>query len=129
MCPPEITGVTFYPIRPTAKGLIGFANCLFNHQLSLNSIAVYTRPAGSGIRLVFPQRELPNGRRVHLFHPVTRDVTDLLTEAVAAKLQEVTKHAVEARHLPPLEVAAPFQERNRQGEERVTAPKSEGGAG
>ena len=95
MCQPEITSVTFYPIRPTAKGLIGFTNFLFNHQLSLNSIAVYTRPAGSGIRLVFPQRDLPNGLRVHLFHPVTREITELLTEAVAAKVREVTKRVVE----------------------------------
>ena len=95
MCQPEITGVTFYPIRPTAKGLIGFANCLFGHQLALNSIAIYTKPTGSGIRLVFPQRELPNGLRVHLFHPVTLEVTNLLTEAVAAKLREVTKRVVE----------------------------------
>jgi len=95
MCPPEITGVIFYPIRPTAKGLIGFANCLFNHQLALNCIAVYTRPSGSGIRLVFPQRDLPNGLRVHLFHPVTQEITGVLTEAVAAKLRELTKRVVE----------------------------------
>ena len=95
MCPPEITGITFYPTPVTAKGLIGFANCLFGRQLALNCIAVYTRPDGSGIRLVFPQRELPNGLRVHLFHPVTREVTDLLTEAVAAKVREVTRRVVE----------------------------------
>jgi hypothetical protein len=95
MCQPEITGVTFYPTRLTAKGLIGFANCLYGRQLALNGIAVYTRPDGSGIRLVFPQRDLPNGLRIHLFHPVTREITDLLTEAVAAKLREVTKRVVE----------------------------------
>ena len=98
MCQPEVSDVTFYPTRLTPKGMIGFGGCLFNRQIAFNGIAIYTKPDGSGIRLLFPTRELPNGRTVTLFHPVTREITDLLTEAVAAKLREVTKRVVEARH-------------------------------
>ena len=88
----EVTKVIFFPVAPTEKGLIGFANCLFSHQLALNSIAVYTNPTGSGIRLVFPQRRLPNGLAVNVFHPVTREVTAALTKAIDEKIQKVTKN-------------------------------------
>lgn len=87
----KVTDVSFYPIKPTAKGLIGFASCLFNGQLALHSIAVYTRPSGDGIRCVFPEKVLPNGLTVNLFYPINDETRKAIEEAVGLKIQNVAQ--------------------------------------
>ncbi len=95
MCPTKVSAVCFYPIKPTPKGLIGFASCQFNHQLALHSIAVYTRPSGSGIRCVFPAKVLPNGLTVNLFYPINDETRKIIEEAINVKVQDVTKAVFE----------------------------------
>lgn len=87
----EITNVRFIPIRPTGKGLLGFASFEVNRALLLNNVAVYTRPDGIGIRLVYPLHRLPNGLTVSLFHPTTKIATEAITLAVQEKLDELAK--------------------------------------
>ena len=71
----------FIPIRPTCKGLIGFANLTYNNQLALNGIAVYTRPSGDGVRLVYPLiKNIPN--ETHYFCPLNRNVGEAITESI-----------------------------------------------
>lgn len=48
-----ISEIQIIPVKPK-NGLIGFASCVVNNQLYLGSIAIYTRPDGSGYRLVYP---------------------------------------------------------------------------
>lgn len=91
MCATKISNVCFYPIKPTPKGLIGFASCLFNEQLALHSIAVYTRPSGDGIRCVYPEKVLPNGLTVNLFYPVNDETRKAIEDAVNLKIQNVTQ--------------------------------------
>ena len=81
-----ISEVTFYPLRPTEKGLIGIASCLFNGQLSLNSISVYLTPSGD-IRLLFPDKILPNSKKINIFYPVNNKAYEAIKEAVKAKLK------------------------------------------
>lgn len=87
-----ISEATFYPIRPTDKGLIGFASCLFDGKLSLNSIAVYTTPAGD-IRLLFPNKLLPNSKLIDVFYPVNKETYASIKEAVIRKIEEMTEKA------------------------------------
>ena len=91
MCSTKITDVCFYPIKPTPKGLIGFASCLFNDQLALHSIAIYTRPSGDGIRCVYPEKVLPNGLTVNLFYPTNDGTRKAIEEAVNLKIQNVAQ--------------------------------------
>jgi len=84
-----ISEVVFYPIRPTPKGLIGFISCTYNNQLALNSIAVYTRPSGNGIRILFPSRSLANGKTVSIYYPINRGVACVITAAIEKKINEV----------------------------------------
>lgn len=86
----EIKEVTFYPIRITEKGLIGFASCLFDGKLALNSIAVYTRPDGS-IRLLFPTKYLPNSKEIPIFYPVDRETYEAIKEAIVSKIEELAE--------------------------------------
>lgn len=90
---PTISEVCFFPLRPNERGLIGIASCLFDHQLSLNSISVYTKLDGSGFRLLFPSKVLPNGREVNIFYPVNRQVAEIIEEAIAKKIEELTDEA------------------------------------
>lgn len=86
-----ITEVSFYPIRPTEKGLVGFASVVFDDKLSLNSIAVYTRPDGSDYRLLFPSRQLPNGREIQTFYPINKETSESIKEAIVKKIEELTE--------------------------------------
>ena len=81
---PTIT-VVFIPIRPSPKGLIGFANLTYGNELALNGVAVYTKPSGDGFRLVYPlNRQIPN--ETFYFCPLNRETGDLLTKAVTEKV-------------------------------------------
>ena len=88
-----VSEVAFYPIRPTEKGLIGFASVLFDNQLSLNSIAIYTKPAGNGIRCLFPSKRLINGKEISLFYPINKLAANTIMEAIAKKIEEVAEKA------------------------------------
>lgn len=89
---PIITEVSFYPLRPNKKGLIGFAFCLFNGALALNSISVYTTPDGD-IRLLFPHKILPNSKEINIFYPINRETYDAIKEAIVRKIEELNKEA------------------------------------
>jgi DNA-binding cell septation regulator SpoVG len=87
-----ISQVTFYPLRPTEKGLIGIAGCLFDNKLFLNSISIYLTPTGD-IRLLFPNKILPNSKEINIFYPVNNETYEVLKQAVAKKIQELSKKA------------------------------------
>ena len=84
-----ITEISVYPIRPSPKGLVGFASCTFNNQLSLNSIAIYTRPDGDGFRLVYPSKQLLNGKEVSTFYPINKVTGDQIHRSVIGKFSEL----------------------------------------
>jgi len=86
-----IKEVVFYPIRPTAKGLIGFASLLFDNKLALNSIGVYTRPDGSAFRLLFPSTKLANSKEINTYFPVNAETYNLIKEAIVKKIEELTE--------------------------------------
>lgn len=87
---PTISEVTFYPCRPSEKGFLGISSLLFDSKISLNSISVYSTPAG-GYRLLFPKTVLKNGREVNYFYPISRQIYDLMLEAIEVKITSIQK--------------------------------------
>lgn len=87
-----INEVCFYPLRPNEKGLIGFASCLFDKKLSLNSIAVYTKPDGD-IRLLFPNKYLPNSKEITLYYPIDTQTYEEIRQAIIKKIEELAEKA------------------------------------
>jgi len=83
--PLSISEVDIIPVKPR-NGLIAFASCVVNDQLYLGNIAIHTRLDGSGYRLVFPVKVLPNGKEIQCVHPVTRRAGELLLQAIVEKL-------------------------------------------
>lgn len=86
-----IKEVCFYPLRINEKGLIGFISLVLDNKLSLNSIAVYTRPDGSGYRLLFPSRTSPNGKEVQTFYPINQETYNAIINAVVQKIEELNE--------------------------------------
>ncbi len=85
-----ITEVNIYPIRPK-DGLVAFASCLFDGKLSLNSIAIYTKPDGNGYRLVYPAKTLPNGKQINLFYPINKETADIIHKVIISKYEKLTE--------------------------------------
>ena len=86
--PPIISEITFYPCRPSEKGFLGVSSLLFDNKLSLNSISVYSASSG-GYRLLFPKTVLRNGREVNYFYPISREIYDLMLEAIEQKIMSI----------------------------------------
>ena len=84
----EISEVQVFPVRPQ-DGLIAFASCILGGQIYIGNLGVYTKPDGSGIRLVFPVKTLPNGLTISCVHPICREAGSAITEAVAKKMREL----------------------------------------
>ncbi len=84
--------IEIFPVKPHG-GLIAFASCILNGQLYLGNIGIHTRPDGSGYRLVFPVKVLPNGKEIHCFHPLTRDAGDLFLQEIIRKFEELAHRA------------------------------------
>ena len=83
-----VTEVEIYPVKPK-DGLVGFASCIFDGKLSLNSIAIHTRADGTGYRLVYPLKVLPNGKAINTFYPINEEVGKKIEVAITAKLEKV----------------------------------------
>jgi DNA-binding cell septation regulator SpoVG len=83
----QLSEIQVVPVKPH-DGLVGFASVVLNNCLFLGSIGIYTRP-GCGYRLTYPTRKTPSGN-FHIFHPINRDIAEIIEEAVIAKYEEVT---------------------------------------
>lgn len=86
--------VTFVPLKPNDKGLIGVASVLYNNSLSLNCISVYIRPNGD-LRLLFPVKTLPNSRSVNTYYPINRETYEAIRKVVSEKYHNLTKDTFE----------------------------------
>jgi len=84
-----ITEVEIYPLRPK-EGLVGFASCVFDGKLSLNSIAIHTRSDGTGYRLVYPAKVLPNGKVINTFYPITKEAGEKIEAEIITEMEKVT---------------------------------------
>jgi stage V sporulation protein G len=82
-----LTEIQIVPLKPR-NGLVAFASITYNNQLSLNSIAIYTRPNGD-FRLVYPTKTLPNGKILSLFYPINQKTGRIITEAVIEKFRKL----------------------------------------
>ena len=86
-----INSVSYYPIKPTSKGLIGFASLTIDNKLALNAIAVYTKPDGNDVRLLFANKVLRNGAEVSIVHPVDAITYSEIKQAIIKKIKDVVK--------------------------------------
>jgi DNA-binding cell septation regulator SpoVG len=90
----HVSEVQIIPISPK-EGLVAFASCVVNNALFLGSIAIYTslsRP--EGFRLVYPSKQLPNGKEINIFYPINKSTGNLISRAIIEKFQEIISKTI-----------------------------------
>jgi DNA-binding cell septation regulator SpoVG len=83
-----ISEVNIIPIKPTS-GLLAFASVVIDNSLYLGSIGVYSRLDGS-YRITYPTKKI-GSKELNLYHPISRDVGNLIEQAVVAECQQLFK--------------------------------------
>jgi len=90
--PLVVSEVRIVPVKP-AGGLVAFASCVINGQLYMGGIAIHTRPDGSGFRLVYPAKTLPNGKAINVVHPITPETGEVIRKTIVAEFQRLMEKA------------------------------------
>lgn len=70
-------------VKPN-NGLIGFASVVINDSIYLGSIAVYKKLNAQGYRILYPKKG-----DFDIFHPITKEASNLIEEAIFNKLEDV----------------------------------------
>lgn len=91
----RVSEVNITPVKPD-NGLIAFASVVVDDNIYLNSIAVYTKLDGS-YRLLYPTKMVGN-RSLDMFHPINREASKAIEEAVFKRCIEVFERRSDDRH-------------------------------
>jgi DNA-binding cell septation regulator SpoVG len=85
-----ITEVQIVPIK-AQNGLVTIASVVFDNSLFLGSIGVYTKRNSPGYRITYPTKS-NSGRNFNIYHPIRRDVSKAIEQAVLSKAEEVLNY-------------------------------------
>ena len=80
----QITEVQIEFITPR-DGLIAFASLVINDCLKLSSIAIHKKLNAEGYRVTYPSKG-----KFNIFHPINKEASDSIEEAIFSKLKTVT---------------------------------------
>lgn len=83
-----ISEINIVPVKPQA-GLVAFASFVLYDAVYCGSVAVFTRPDGT-YRLSYPNKRV-SGRDLDVFHPINRDVGNVIEQAVIAAYEDVMR--------------------------------------
>ena len=67
----KISEIQIIPIK-SSNGLLAFASFVIDNKFYVGGVSIHSRPDG-GIRLVYPQKQLPNGKIINCFHPINKE--------------------------------------------------------
>jgi len=85
----SVSEIQIMPVKPQ-NGLVAFASAVINNQFYVSNIAIYTSPSDPlGYRLVYPDKILSNGKRVHCFHPITSEAGEVVKKAIVKEYEEL----------------------------------------
>jgi len=87
-----ITEVQIVPIK-AQNGLVAIASVVFDNSLYLGSIGIYTKLDGPGYRITYPTKS-SGGRNFNIYHPISREVSEAIEQAVLTKAEEVLDYQV-----------------------------------
>jgi len=77
-----ITEIEIHPVTPK-KGLVGFASFIYNDELFIGSVAIYTR-IGGGYRLAYPTKS-----GIHTCRPLNKEIGNAIEKAVTDKYTQL----------------------------------------
>ena len=79
----KITEVKIEIVKPN-NGIVAFASIVINDSIYLGSIAVYKKLNAQGYRVLYPKKGA-----FDIFHPITKEASNLIEEAIFNKLEDV----------------------------------------
>ena len=77
----NLSEIDVTPIKPR-NGLIAFCSFVINNSFFVGDVAIYSRLDGSGYRLVYPIKILPNGAKINCFYPINQKSSKIIEEQV-----------------------------------------------
>ena len=90
--PIHLTEIEIIPIKPI-NGLLGFASFVINEQFYVGNVGIHSKPCGN-IRLLYPEKILPNGKVVSSFHPITKDAGIEITRQITLKYNNILTNSI-----------------------------------
>ncbi len=84
-----VSEVNIEIVKPQ-NGLVGFANIVIESNIYLSGIAIYKKLNAEGYRLLYPKK---NG--FSLFHPINKETSVAIEEAIFSKLKSVINKSCE----------------------------------
>lgn len=77
----EISEVVICPVTPTNKGLVAYISFVYNNELKINDIGIYTSPNRKcGYRFLFPIKNLVNGKVISVVFPISHEIGSQLED-------------------------------------------------
>jgi len=89
--PIELSEIQIIPIKPR-DGLLGFVSFLLNGAFYVGNISLRVNPEGQ-LKLVYPQKTLPNGKVVNTFHPISTSAANQVLHEVEAVYDRISANA------------------------------------
>jgi DNA-binding cell septation regulator SpoVG len=89
----EVSEITFYPIMPTAKGLVCYTSFTYQNSLRIQDCGIYTRPTG-GYRILYPIKYLANGKTVSSVYPINKEVGCKIEDFLLCEYEKLLKKGI-----------------------------------
>ncbi len=84
-----ISEIQVIPVNPQGS-LVAFASCLVNEVLYIGDIAIHSSLTNKErFRLVYPDKILPNGKRVNCVHPLNKDAGEAISKAIIGEYKKL----------------------------------------
>ena len=94
----KLSEIQIVPIKPN-NGLVAFASFVVDNSFFVGDVAIHSSPSTEdGFRLVYPDKMLPNGKRIQCVHPITKIAGEAVHNAVINKYQELMEKVAEQNH-------------------------------
>lgn len=88
----SLSEIQILPVKPR-NGLLAFCSFVINNAFYVGDVAIYSRLDGSGYRLVYPIKVLPNGLKINCFYPINRESALALENQVIQLFLELAEKA------------------------------------
>ena len=82
----KLSEIQIIPKKPD-DGHLGWVSFVINNQFYVGNIAIYSRFNG-GLRLVYPQTQLANGKIISSFHPINKETGQFIQDKVSSAYNE-----------------------------------------
>jgi len=84
----KISEIDICPVKHN-NGLVAFASLVYDNSIYLGSIAIHSKLSG-GYRITYPTKRLAD-KDMNLFHPIQKDISKKIEEAIIQKYKDVMK--------------------------------------